>query len=80
LEEPLTLSMSRRALMAAVDAVLRHILDYGLTDCHNLELLTVECSSDLCAADVELLREAQRHGVSIEERLLAVRRDAQAVD
>jgi hypothetical protein len=74
--ELVTIRVSQAALIAAVDAMLRYLVRVDLTTCHNLQSLEAECRSDLCAADMELLREAQRHGVSIEERLQeALRRE-----
>jgi len=78
--ELLAIRVSRAALVAAVDAMLRYVLRVDLTACHNLETLTVACGSDLCAADMELLRKAQRHGVSIEERLQEALRREQRPD
>ena len=69
----LSIRMSRAALVATVDAMLHHIFQYELTDCHNLETLVAECSSAQCAADMEVLRLAHSNGVSVEERLKAVR-------
>ena len=74
--ELLSIRMSRAALVAAVDAMLRYMVRVDLIACHNLESLVAECGSDLCVADMELLREAQRHGVSIQKRLQeALRRE-----
>jgi hypothetical protein len=74
--ELLAVRLSRAALVAAVDALLRYVIRLDFTACHNLKSLVAECGSDLCAADMELLREAQRHGVDIRERVQeAVRRE-----
>jgi len=78
--ELLAIRVSRAALVAAVDAMLRYLVRVDLTTCHNLESLAAECGSDLCAADMELLQEAQRHGVSIEERLQEALRREQRPD
>jgi hypothetical protein len=76
--EILSIRVTRAACIAAVDAMLRYLVRVDLTTCHNLESLVAECGSDLCEADMELLREARRHGVSIKERLAAVRSITQA--
>jgi hypothetical protein len=75
--DTLTICMSRAALVAAVDAVLHHVLRFDLAACHNLQALVAECSSPQCAADMELLRLAQNNGISIQERLVAIRSIAQ---
>ena len=77
MDEQIAVSLSRRALVAAVDAMLHHIIDYGLADCHDLKTLTAACSSELCAADMELLRVARKPGVNVTERLSAILSTAQ---